>query len=63
MEYVYVALDIRTLMKDRHFKKINVKGKESPLFKEVVNKFIFNNKDPNFKTTREDVLQNLKELG
>ena len=64
-EGVFVGPDIRKLMKDPQFEtKMNVKEKVAWLsFKEVVSKFLGNNKDPNFKAIVEDMLQNLKELG
>lgn len=64
-EGVFVGPDIRKLMKDPQFEtKMNVKEKVAWVsFKEVVSKFLGNNKDPNFKAIVENMLQNMKELG
>jgi len=60
-----VGPDIRKLMKDEKFEacmtKVETEAWSS--FKEVVNKFLGNYKDPNFKQIVQSMLENFKKLG
>lgn len=64
-EGVFIGPDIRKLLKDEVFEtKMEEVEKEAwKAFKEVVTKFLGNNKDPNFKCIVNNMLAKFKDLG
>lgn len=64
-EGIFVGPDIRKLMKDDDFiKTMTAIQKDAWLsFKDVVQNFLGNNRDPKFKTIVSTMLQNFKRLG
>ena len=62
---IFTGPDIRKLLNDGNFEKqVEVAEKESwGAFKDVVTKFLGNNKDPNFKSIVENMLQKYKNIG
>ncbi|GBM98271.1 hypothetical protein AVEN_168797-1 [Araneus ventricosus] len=64
-EGVFVDPDFRKLMKDEKFESYMTKVEKEAWnsFKEVVNKFLGNSKDPNFKQIVQSMHENLKKLG
>ncbi|GBN94854.1 hypothetical protein AVEN_111189-1 [Araneus ventricosus] len=64
-EGVFVGPDIRKLMKDEKFEACMAKVEKEAWssYKEVINKFLGNYKDPNFKQIVQSMLENFKKLG
>jgi len=64
-EGIFVGPDIRKLMKDDDFvKTMTAKEKNAWLsFKKVVQNFLGNNRDPNYKTLVSTMLSHFQELG
>ena len=64
-EGVFVGLSIRKLMKDNNFKNVmnDVERSAWNFFKDVVTKFLGNQKDPDFENIVKNLLCNFKNLG